>query len=242
MTAEDFVTEMCLRFNLFQTVREPGTGKDVTRIRPEKTSAKNDFKEFAQKNGSILETVFDRVKDEWEFNWAPNKAALNKMAGAIIDDIKHEAWEREQAAASSKIVQCQECDLLYDVKSAICPRCWSRRQARVFAVGGLEYKHVQPDCYRCLYYRKGAPEGKRLFGPACKYFGDINGGDIEGEKTGKHPCKSCACYECCKMESLFNDDPAAYKREYGDKNCSVYKPGTYEPVWIDPEVPVLGVK
>jgi len=240
MTAEDFVTEMCLRFNLFQTVRDRETQKESVRVRPEKTSLKNDFKEFSIKNGSILDKAFEKVKDEWEHNWAPNKAALNKLAAAIISDQELERWQVDQAKSQSQIVECQECKTLFDRKSAVCPSCFSRVQVRVYSIEPIKFKHLQADCYRCLFYRTGPPDGKRLHGPGCKYFGDIDGGDIEGEKTGKHPCQVCACHDCCKMDSLFNQDPAEYKRKYGDIDNPVYKPGTYEPVWIDPEVPVLG--
>jgi len=231
---------MCIRFNLFKAVRDRETQVETVMVRPEKTSNKNDFKEFALKNGKILGQVFEMVKDDWEHNWSPNKAALNKYAAAIISDIEFEKYRHEQAQAESMIVECQGCKTLYERKSSVCPVCLSRVQVRVFSVDDIPYLRLQPDCYRCSYYRNKAPKGSGVLGPACKYYGSIEDGLIEGEKSMKRPCEVCKCRECCQMESMFRESPVAYKQKYGNKELPVYKPGTYSPIWIDEDIPVLG--
>jgi len=79
-----------------------------------------------------------------------------------------------------------------------------------------------------------------VFGPACKHYGSIEDGLIAGEKTGERSCSICKCRECCQMESMFREAPVAYKQKYGNKDLPVYKPGTYSPIWIDEDIPVLG--
>ena len=231
MNANGFIEDMCNRFHLLD---------DSGRIRADKKSYKYDYEEFAEKNRQILDKVFMAVKDTWEHNWAPNKAALNKLASEIYAEKEYEQKQAEIAMTRTNIVQCRDCETLYSINSAVCPKCLSRNQVRVFSIEPITYIKLQGDCFRCGYYRTSPPPERRLYGPVCVYYGRLEAGVAAGKASGKNPCEKCACKECCRMEWKFKTDPKGYKAEYSDKKNPVYREGTYTPVWIDTEIPVLG--
>lgn len=239
MSPEDFVSELVSRFSMAETIRDKDSGRLGTRIMVKHKILVSDYRDFARKYPKLLSQVIESVKDEYVYPYPPKKATLTTYVAAAIEDQKIQKKEEEYHANQSQIVQCQRCSALYDKQSLVCPKCLCHERTAVTSPDDLKYIHVQTDCYRCLYFRDKPPEGQKVFGPKCKHFGDLPAGKRDGAATGKNPCDLCACKDCCEMEWLFQTDPRSYKKKYG-KGSPIYQPETYTPVWIDPEVPILG--
>lgn len=233
MKEEDFLYEITARFNMY------GSTSAGVQLKPEYKFILKDYKDFAEKNRGILAEVMRRLCDNYEYNSPPKKAVLNKLAATIYDESDTRQAEDDRAIESSPIVQCWDCKTLYDKKSVVCPKCLCHDRNVVKAVSELEYLKVQADCYRCKVY-KG--EGQ-IFGPVCINYGRIKAA-LEVKKD-PHPCSVCKCRDCCEAESLYREDPKAYKRKYEENfttpaGVKIYQDENYTPYWIDKNIPVLG--